>query len=218
MTAGKRVRPSLKRRRMGLRMCAEQAGNRERATHEVRFGACNADESSVRDDPADSRAGETAAARPGNRQTKPRRGGSAPASALKQLQRAPETGARIQRDYPACFRRLALQPVARRGGLMARVRASGSSGRRAASAAGGRPLRVQRGRRACASAMTSQFSRWSAQASAISSPIRASQPADSVERSEVLDVCMTKPHIGGELGITLIIAKHLRFVKCDFVI
>ncbi len=92
--------------------------------------------------------------------------------------------------------------------LSACVSPSESSGRRCA----------QRGRRACASAMTSQFSRCSAQASASSSPTRASQPADWVERSETLDVCMTKPHVGGELGITLIIAKRLRLVKCDFVI
>ncbi|MET3213821.1 UNVERIFIED_ORG: hypothetical protein ABIC48_001564 [Burkholderia territorii] len=92
--------------------------------------------------------------------------------------------------------------------LAARVSAGASGDRRFA----------QRGRRACASAMTSQFSRCSAQASASSSPTRASQPVDWVERSETLDVCMTKPHIGGELGITLIIAKRPRFVKCDFVI
>jgi hypothetical protein len=39
-----------------------------------------------------------------------------------------------------------------------------------------------------------------------------------VERSVMLDVCMTKPRIGGELGITLIIEERPRFVKCDFVI
>lgn len=115
--------------------------------------------------------------------------------------------------FPLRHHRIPVPGAAATGGAR-----SGTRIRRGLTA-GWRPVvLLQRGRRACASAMTSQFSRWSAHASASSSPTRASQPVDWVERSETLDVCMTEPHVGGELGITLIITKQLRLVKCDFVI
>ncbi len=180
-----------------------------------RTRADKTDESSVRNDPAQSRADRITVARPGSQRTKPRRYRSA--TDLKAISTCSRHGERIR---PGQARPVSTRPArysdAGRSGLAARVPASGSGRLSCRRLAVDRS--AQRGRRACASAMTSQFSRWSCQASASSSPTRASQPADWVERSETLDVCMTKPHIGGELGITLIIAKRHRFVKCDFVI